>query len=382
MKIFQLRDVAFQIPALFFKGQFDFEFELLPYSARKIGIRKAANFFLAGLNQYLLSSRPLGYPVIAQVEPANFCNLSCPLCLTSSMTKSRKPALLPFQTFQHFIDDCGDYLLHLIFWNWGEPFLNPDLIRMIAYAKAKGVIVHTSTNGNVPLDEAQAEALVDSGLDSLVVAVDGATQKTYEQYRQGGRLDVVVSNIQKILRVRSMKGADTPRINMRFVVMRHNESEVPAAKDLAKKLGVDYFTLKTVDMPPVLGSDLDQSYAPEKSDYRRYEYNAGTFTRKEKPFVCMRPWKRITMDATGEIIPCEFEYQNKHSFGNIKDRNVLSVWKSHVATDFRKAFNSGHNDFYLCRNCTYKDRVAEDCTVQCFAIDDSGIVQVNNKEAI
>ena len=71
MKIFQLRDVAFQIPALFFKGQFDFEFELLPYSAKKIGLRKAANFILAGLNQYLLPSWPLGHPVIAQVEPAN-----------------------------------------------------------------------------------------------------------------------------------------------------------------------------------------------------------------------------------------------------------------------------------------------------------------------
>lgn len=382
MNIFKLKQVVPNIPALLLRGYFDFEFEMLPYRARNIGLRKAANFFLAGLNQYLLPSRPLGYPVIAQVEPANFCNLSCPLCLTSSITKSRKPALLPFQTFQQFINDCGDYLLHLIFWNWGEPFLNPDLIRMIAYAKAKGIIVHTSTNGNVPCDEAQAEALVDSGLDSLVVAIDGATQKTYEQYRQGGRLDIVVSNIETILRVRSMKSADTPRINMRFVVMRHNESEVPTARDLAKKLGVDYFTLKTVDMPPVLGSNLDQSYAPEKSDYRRYEYNADTFTRKEKPFVCMRPWKRITMDATGELIPCEYDYKNKHSYGNIKDTSALSVWKSRASVDFRKAFHSGHNDFYLCRNCTYKDRIAEDCTIERFTIADNGMVPGHDKEAV
>lgn len=368
MNIFDIRQVAPRIPALLLRGRFDFEFELLPYRAQGIGPRKALNFFVAGLNQYLLPLRPLGYPVIAQVEPANVCNLSCPLCLTSSITGARPPALLKLDAFRRLIDECGQYLLHLIFWNWGEPFLNPDFTRMVAYAKARGIIVHTSTNGNVELDEAQAEALVDSGLDSLVVAVDGATQESYEKYRQGGRLDVVISNIRTILRVRSMKGAATPRINMRFVVMRHNESEIPAARDMARKLGVDYFTLKTVDMPSVLGSGLDQAYAPEESGYRRYEYDAGTFTRKEKPFVCMRPWKRITLEASGEVIPCEYDYRNEHSFGNIMDLGAMGAWKSPAAAEFRRAFNRGYNDFYLCRNCTYKDRVAEDCTIERFTI--------------
>ena len=364
MKMFKLSDVVPQIPHLLTKGQFDFEFELLPYRASGINLRKAANFFVAGLNQYLLPTRPLGYPVIAQVEPANYCNLRCPLCLTSSITKSRPPALLPFETFQRFIDECGDYLLHLIFWNWGEPFLNPDLFRMVAYAKRKGIIVHTSTNGNIPLDDAQTEALVDSGLDSLVVAVDGATQKTYEQYRLGGRLDIVLSNIQKIIRIRSLKKAVSPVVNMRFVVMRHNESEIPQARELAQKLGVDYFSLKTVDMPPKTGSELDKIYAPEKDNYRRYEYDKDTFQRKQKQFVCMRPWKRVVLDATGEVIPCEYDYFNKHSFGNINKRGVLKAWKSPAGMDFRKAFNLGNNDFYLCRDCTYKNSIVDDCTVE------------------
>jgi len=362
--MFKMRDVLPKISSLLIRGRFDFEFELLPYRAEGIPLRKAANFFVAGLNQYLLPGRPLGYPVIAQVEPANYCNLQCPLCLTSSITKSRKPALLSFEKFQRFIDECGDYLLHLIFWNWGEPFLNPDLFRMIAYAKRKGIIVHTSTNGNVPLDDAGAEALVDSGLDSLVVAVDGATQKTYEQYRKGGRLDVVLSNIEKIIRIRALKRSSVPVINMRFVVMRHNESEIPQARQLAQKLGVDYFSLKTVDMPPETGDELDENYAPEKVNYRRYEYDKNSFQRKQKPFVCMRPWKRVTLDAAGEVIPCEYDYLNRHSFGNMSDRGVLDAWKSRKGKDFRRAFNLGNNDFYLCRDCTYKNSVVDDCVVE------------------
>ena len=130
-----------------------------------------------------------------------------------------------------------------------------------------------------------------------MVAVDGATQETYEKYRQGGRLDRVVANIETILRVRKAKGAATPRINMRFVVMSHNEAEIEEARELARRLGVDYFTLKTVDMPQATGADLDAAYAPGQENYRRYEYEQGTYKRKEKPFECMRPWKRITLDA-------------------------------------------------------------------------------------
>jgi radical SAM protein with 4Fe4S-binding SPASM domain len=364
MKIFIPADVLPQIPGLLLRGKFSFEFELLPYRAENIRLRKATNFFLAGLNLYLLSTKPLGHPVIAQVEPVNYCNLNCPLCLTTSITKARPKTLLPLETFKRFIDDCGNYLLLLILWNWGEPFLNPDLIRMIAYAKARGIVVHTSTNGNIPLDETQVEALVDSGLDSLVVAVDGASQETYEKYRQGGRLDRVILNIQNILRVRSAKGLSTPRINMRFVVMRHNEAELPAARTLASKLGVDFFTLKTVDMHPDEGFELDKTYAPEKTGYRRYDYDRDTFTRKERPFICMRPWKRVTLEASGEVIACEYDYKNEHSFGNIGHLGTLNAWKSKAAEDFRRVFNLGHNDFNLCRNCTYKNSIADDCTIE------------------
>jgi radical SAM protein with 4Fe4S-binding SPASM domain len=368
MKIFDLGDVVPQIPPLLLNGKFCFEFEMLPYRTEKIRLRKAVNFFVAGLNQYLLPSKPLGYPVIAQVEAANYCNLACPLCLTTSITKARPRALLPLETFKRFVDECGDYLLLLILWNWGEPFLNPDLIKMISYAKAKGIVVHTSTNGNVPLSVAQVEALVDSGLDSLVVAVDGASQKIYEQYRQGGRLDSVIVNIKNIIRIRSAKNSATPRINMRFVVMQHNEAELSAVRALASELGVDYFTLKTVDMHPDRGRELDKTYAPGNSVLRRYEYDKDTFTRKKRPFVCMRPWKRVTLEASGEVIPCEYDYKNQHSFGNIGQAGTLDTWKSKLSKDFRRVFNLGHNSTTMCQNCTYKNSIADDCTVERFTL--------------
>jgi hypothetical protein len=165
MQIFNFRDVIPEIPNLFFQRRFRFNFEMLPYEVKGLSLKKVMNFFVAGLNQFILPSKPLGYPVIAQVEPANFCNISCPLCLTTSETNSRPRGLLSFNSFKNVIDELGDYLLLIILWNWGEPFLNPEIYRMIEYAKIKNIVVHSSTNGNLKFDDEKAERLVDSGLD-------------------------------------------------------------------------------------------------------------------------------------------------------------------------------------------------------------------------
>ena len=188
MKIFHFRDVWPQLANLILRRRFRFDFELIPYRAENLSWRKIGNFFLAGLNQYLPRPRPFGKPVFAQVEPANFCNLSCPLCLTVSESHARPAAVLPFDVFRRFIDEVGDTLLLIVFWNWGEPFLNPDLCRMLACAKAKGILTHCSTNGNVRFDEEKAREIVRSGLDTLIFGVDGATPETYAKYRVGAIL--------------------------------------------------------------------------------------------------------------------------------------------------------------------------------------------------
>ena len=365
MKIFQFKKILPQVPNLLFRGRLKFKFEKLPFEARGLTWKKRWNFVAAGLNQFFLPSRPWGYPVIAQVEPANMCNLECPLCFTTSIISSRAPALLSFQTFKQFIDDLGDYLLLIVLWNWGEPFLNPHLCRIISYAATKNILVHSSTNGNVRFDDEMADKIVDSGLASLVFGVDGASPETYKAYRKGGDLERVKENIRTLVRAKRRKSSSTPLINLRFVVMQHNEVELPRAEEMARQLEVDFFSIKSVDTPPQLGKNPDQIYRPVEKKYRRYEYVKDTYTRVKKPFVCMRPWKRFTLDASGEVISCEYDYKNLHSFGSIGDGNHgLEVWKSKQSQVFRRHFHKGHNNFYHCQTCSYKDLRTDDCIIE------------------
>lgn len=317
-----------------------------------------------------MQSKPIGYPVIAQVEPSNVCNLDCALCLTSSINHERKAALLSFETFKKFIDEMGGYLLLIIFWNWGEPFLNPHATEMIRYATDRGILIHSSTNGNVPFSTDMAEKIVRSNLTSLIVAIDGAQQETYAKYRIGGHLDTVKKNIQLLQETKKRLNSSLPRVTVRFVAMQHNEKELKQVEKLAKELGADFFATKSVDMPTARGENLDEKYRPENDNLRRYDYVTGTYQRKEQPFICMRPWKRITLDASGEVISCEYDYKNALSFGNInREESVMDVWKSPKSTIFRDAFQRGDNEYYHCKVCTYKNLVGEDCILEAHPLD-------------
>jgi MoaA/NifB/PqqE/SkfB family radical SAM enzyme len=344
----------------------EFKFELIPYVADNLSLKKVTNLFLHGLNQYLRPSRPLGVPVIAQVEPINTCDLSCPLCLTTSVTPSRPKAVLDFETFKKFIDDVGDYLLLIIFWGWGEPFLNRDIFRMIEYAKKKNILIHGSTHGSLRnFDDAKAEELVDSGLDTLIVAVDGATQESYQKYRVGGDLKLILENIRTIVRVRKRKGATTPRLVFRCIVMSHNEHEMPLIKEIAEELEVDFLSLRAVFQSPALDREPNQLFMPEDLKYHPASQELGTNISGQDGFKCMRPWKRITLLAGGEIVSCEFDHRIAHSFGRLnQEMSTLDLWKGEAAKAFRGKFNLGCNDYYLCRNCSYKGMNVEECAIE------------------
>ena len=55
-----------------------------------------------------------------------------------------------------------------------------------------------------------AEAVVRSGLDTMIVSLDGVTQDVYEQYRVAGRLDRVLDNLRLLVETKRRLGVETP----------------------------------------------------------------------------------------------------------------------------------------------------------------------------
>jgi hypothetical protein len=162
----------------------------IPATFWKAGIpRILFRIFNFCINNYQMStkkSRILGYPTHMTVDVTNICNLRCPLCPTGVGAPGREKGSMSFSLFKKIIDETGKYLISIDLFNWGEPLLNKETYKMIAYANKKHIVTSVSTNFNF-LSEKLAEQLILSGLDILILSIDGASQESYEQYRVGCR---------------------------------------------------------------------------------------------------------------------------------------------------------------------------------------------------
>ena len=170
--------------------------------------------------------------------------------------------------FRETIDQLHKELTYLVFYFQGEPYLNPDFLEMVKYASSKKIYTATSTNAHY-LNDANAKRTVESGLDRLIISIDGTTQDTYQQYRVGGHLQKVLEGAKNIVKWKKELKSKTPFIIFQFLVVRHNEHQIEEVKRFAKEIGVDQVRLKTAQ---VYDYENDPNHLiPLNSKYSRYK---------------------------------------------------------------------------------------------------------------
>ncbi|MCK4695036.1 MAG: radical SAM protein, partial [Candidatus Cloacimonetes bacterium] len=174
-----------------------------------------------------------GFPPVVMIEPTNICNLKCPLCPSGNGTLKRKKGYMEFSTFKKVIDEIKDKSFMVVLWNQGESYLNKDFLKMVKYASDNGLFTLASTNANIDL---QTEETVKSGLDSIIISLDGTTQETYNKYRVNGELNKVLENVKNLVKTKKKLKTKSPLIRWQFLVMKHNEHEIPKIKDFAQSL--------------------------------------------------------------------------------------------------------------------------------------------------
>lgn len=349
---------------LLLRREIAFHFDRIPMRAHNLSWRKRTNLFRIGLNRLFPISRTLGRPYMAHISPSGLCDLDCELCPKSDPeTQGRR--LLPFDTFKKFIDEAGETLIYIILWSWGEPLLNPDIARMIAYAKERDILSVTSTNLN-RITREEAAGLVTSGLDGLIVALDGSSAETYSRLRPGGDFDRVVENTRILMEEKRRAGGRLPIVNLRMVVSRENEGEVDDFWQLARNLGVDMVSIKAFStrQPGYSDPEHDRRFAPETEKYRWYRYHPD-FSTDKKPhrYSCKFPWTKPTLFADGTVISCEFDLRYDFPFGNINRQSFDEIWFSPQAEAFRKKFLRNRDAFAFCRDCVYDYTLIPGCVL-------------------
>lgn len=292
-----------------------------------------------------------GYPVSISFEPTTSCNLRCPECPSGLRSFTRPTGMLQKDFFKETIDQLRNELLYLVFYFQGEPYLNPQFLEMVRYASSKKIYTATSTNAHY-LNDANARRTVESGLDRLIISIDGTTQETYEQYRKGGRLDKVLEGAAHVVKWKRALKSRTPFIIFQFLVVRHNEHQIADVKTLARKIGVDQVRLKTAQV-----YDFEQDpnkLIPVNEKYSRYKRNAdGRMVFKgNNANHCWRLWHDPVITWDGAVVPCCFDKDAQHKLGNLKEQSFKELWHAGAYRQFRSQVLQSRKNIDICANCS------------------------------
>lgn len=293
-----------------------------------------------------------GLPVSISLEPTTHCNLRCPQCISGLRAFNRPTGSITYQNFKKIIEQNYKQLVYLLLYFQGEPYLNPDFLNMVKIANRKKIYTATSTNGHYLAQH--AEETVRSGLDRLIISLDGTSQETYSKYRVGGKLELVIEGTRKLIAAKKRLRSNTPYIIFQFIVMRHNEDQIQEIEHLARSLGVDDLQLKTVQVYDEEGGDL----IPENRKYARYDKNNGGFSLKNKLLNhCWKMWHSCVITWDGRVVPCCFDKDANHPMGNIEKETMKEIWQGKNYKRFRSKIMNSRGNIDMCTNCTEGTKV-------------------------
>ena len=296
-----------------------------------------------------------GSPLSISYEPTTSCNLRCPECPSGLRQFTRPTGMLEMNRFKQAIDEFGSRLLYLIFYFQGEPYLNPAFLDMVKYASKKGIYTATSTNAHYLKDE-NAKKTIESGLDRLIISIDGTTQETYQNYRIGGKLEKVIEGTKNVIKWKKELNSKTPHIIFQFLVVKPNEHQIDDVYKLADELGVDEVRLKTAQIYDYEnGNDL----IPTIDKYSRYRKDKhGKYRIKNKLYNhCWRMWHTCVITWDGLVVPCCFDKDADNKLGDIKEKSFKEIWNDEHYMDFRSRLMQSRKNIDICKNCTEGTKV-------------------------
>jgi radical SAM protein with 4Fe4S-binding SPASM domain len=321
---------------------------------RKLTILKLWNFsqILASFYMTKLLKKPIqwGLPMTVSIEPTTACNLRCPECPSGLRSFTRETGNLKEDFFRKTIDSIHNRLMYLIFYFQGEPYINPKFLEMVSYANQKGIYTITSTNGHF-LNDDNARKTIESGLNRLIISVDGTTQDTYENYRKEGNLETVLQGARNVVKWKKQMQSSTPHIIFQFLVVKPNEHQIDDIYKLAEEIGIDEVKLKTAQ---VYDYENGNELIPTNEKYARYIKKAdGTYSVKHSLINhCWKLWHACVITWDGLVVPCCFDKDATHRLGDLKKNTLKEVWQATRYEIFRKNLVKSREEIDICVNCT------------------------------
>ncbi|MFQ5457121.1 MAG: radical SAM/SPASM domain-containing protein [Myxococcota bacterium] len=265
-----------------------------------------------------------GFPKHLRIELTNRCNLACIMCPITEM--ERKLGNMDMDLFRKIVSDAAANGTTFVYLHaWGESTIHREMFDMVREAKKVGLQVGLSTNCTM-LNEERAQAVVDSGLDFIVLSMDGAIKETYEKVRKNGDFEAVRQNITNMLATKARAGRG-PFTVLQLIKMTETQAEVDAFTGYWKNMAPDSVFVKKLWTWDGKAEDINRLGIEEMPD----AVNT----------VCHALWKQLVVHWNGEVIPCCTDIEGKLHLGNVREQSLREIWNGAPMRALRRAHTEG-----------------------------------------
>jgi len=310
-----------------------------------------------------------GLPRQIEVEQDNYCPQKCFQCELSYWAE--KPAYCDFASFMSIVDDLPVKWMNVS--AIGEPFLNPYYLMNLEYAKSKGIFLNIVDDFRLVTGET-ANRVLDLGIDSFWISLDGATAKTYNIVRQNFNFEEILSHIREFIAKKTARKQPVPEICFRYIVNKYNVKEMPDFVDLItsfgtrKELGagsrIEFASILTFpEIQDLYLEKIPEDIIQETEKRAREKDVCVVMSHLEKPLLppmseCLA-WMEPFVTADGYVLPCcailmsnKRSFLREYSFGYVKGHeSIRHIWNTPYYKWFRANVMKGTEVPALCSGC-------------------------------
>ena len=263
-------------------------------------------------------------PDIVQIESTNLCNAKCVFCPRDEM--HRRQGVMDMDLYKKIVDECAALgITHVRVHNYGEPFLDRQLVEKVRYAKSKGIAeVGMISNGSLITEEI-ARGMIDAGLDAINISVDASGKEVFEKTRIHLKYDDVIGNIKTLARLRKESGRKRPKLILSFVRQNNSADERAFIEEWS--------------------AIADKVHITDLHNW------AGTLnTQSDVRYPCYRLWLTFTVLWDGRVSLCCADFDGRHILGDLRTQTIAQIWNSALYRAVRKQHldNGGPE---ICRSC-------------------------------
>jgi radical SAM protein with 4Fe4S-binding SPASM domain len=302
------------------------------------------NYFIRGYSYFHRQERCLGFAEIYNLESTNICPMDCKMCPRRNMT--RDLGYMKFPLFQKIIDQTKGYTEILWLDHFGDPLFNPQLKQMVSYAKSIGIETRISTNPT-SLSPKKVKELMDTGLDRILLSLDGTNQETYSFLRgKNAHYGKAVDNINRLVELKLQTKKEKPFIEVSMIRMKETEAEIEEFKNRWNMQGINKILIKQFKTWD--GSDAEIIKLAEEAQLSE------TY-REPVEYPCVRPWFIITILWDGRVVPCCYDYDGKYIIGDLNSESLEEIWNNERMRKLRwQHINNNFEGNPLCAECKEK----------------------------